>query len=47
MHTSDLLPIDLLVFDRDGTTLGGYEPYARFPGRFSRKHSGSTHAAPA
>ena len=29
------LPFDLFVFDLDGTALGGYEPYRRFPDRFS------------
>jgi len=28
-------PFALFVFDLDGTALGGYEPYARFPDRFS------------
>lgn len=27
--------IELLVIDFDGTALGGYEPYARFPDKFS------------
>lgn len=34
MVTSDR-PFDLFVFDLDGTALGGCEPYARFPDRFS------------